>query len=159
MIKVAATSTDVRKEKIMNMLHRIAHNQSPTLQQFGIQIGTGFTNVPARILPAPKLEYNNSKIVQPSKGQWRSDNFQFLQPMAMTRYAVLVLDRYDQTSAVRKFCETVSSCSTRSDKVSFNQIIKSIPFLAYRSTILPVSMEWPLTRNTTPIGWIHFPEP
>lgn len=108
MIRVAATSTDIRKQKIMEMLQRIAHNQSPTLKEFGIQVGTGFTNVPARILPAPTLEYNFNRTIVPSKGQWRIDNVQFLQPVAMTRYAILVLDRYDQNNAVRSFAECVS---------------------------------------------------
>lgn len=106
MIKVAATSTDERKQKIMNMLRQITHNQSPTLKQFGIQVGTEFTNVPARILTAPTLEYSNNKTVVPAKGQWRVDNLQFLTPKALTRYAVLIMDR--NVRDVRQFCECVS---------------------------------------------------
>lgn len=105
MIKVAATSTDVRKQKIMSMLQQIAHNQSPTLNQFGIQLGTAFANVPARILPAPTLEYRNKTVV-PAKGQWRIDNLQFLQPMTLTRYGVLIMDR--NVRDVRQFCDYVS---------------------------------------------------
>lgn len=106
MIKVAATSTDERRQKIMDMLRQITHNQSPTLKQFGIQVSTEFANVPARILPAPTLEYNNNKTVVPAKGQWRVDNLQFLQPKALTRYAVLIMDR--NVRDVRQFCECVS---------------------------------------------------
>lgn len=108
MIKVAATSTDERKNKIMDMLKRIAHNQSPTLKQFGIQVGTGFTNVPARILPAPKLQYSNDRTIVPVKGQWRVDNLQFLQPQTLTKYAVLVMDRQVRDGDVRQFCDLVS---------------------------------------------------
>ncbi|XP_037047779.1 protein argonaute-2 isoform X2 [Bradysia coprophila] len=108
MIKVAATSTDVRKDKIMEMLQRIAHNQSPTLKEFGIEVGNGFTNVPARILPAPTLEYKDNRTIVPAKGQWRIDGLQFLTPMSMTRYAVLVMDRYVQDNSVRSFCECIN---------------------------------------------------
>lgn len=108
MIKVAATSTDIRKNKIMDMLKMIAHNQSPTLKQFGIEVGTGFTNVPARILPAPTLEYKGEKTVKPFKGQWRIDQCQFLNPMNLTRYAVLILDRSVREGDVKQFCGKVS---------------------------------------------------
>lgn len=108
MIKIAATSTDVRRSKIMDMLKRIAHNESPTLKQFGIEVGSGFTNVPARVLPAPVLEYQNNKTVMPAKGQWRIDNLQFLQPVTLTRYGVLVMDKYVRDGDVRQFCDFVS---------------------------------------------------
>lgn len=107
MIKVAATSTDVRRDKIMDMLRRISHNQSPALNQFGINVGNEFLNVPARVLDAPTLQYKNS-TVRPAKGQWRIDNLQFLNPMTLTRYAVLVMDKYVRENDVRQFCDFVS---------------------------------------------------
>lgn len=107
MIKVAATSTDVRKDKIMEMLRRISHNQSSALNQFGINVGSEFLNVPARVLDAPTLQYKND-TVRPAKGQWRIDNLQFLNPMTLTRYAVLVMDKYVRENDVRQFCDFVS---------------------------------------------------
>lgn len=121
MIKVAATSTDVRKQKIMDMLLKMSHNQSPTLNQFGIKVGTGFTNVPARILPAPTLEYRNRTVI-PSRGQWRIDGLQFLQPMTLTRYGVLVMVKYIRECDVRQFCDYVSAIffSLRKKKLKFD---------------------------------------
>lgn len=104
---MAATSTDERRNKIMDMLKKIAHNSAPTLNQFGISLGTEFTNVPARILDAPTLQYKNN-TVRPSKGQWRIDNLQFLAPVTLTMYVVLVMDKYVREGDVRQFCDYVS---------------------------------------------------
>lgn len=49
-IKTAATSTDVRKQKIMALLQKITHNQSPVIRGFGLSIDGDFTKVPARLL-------------------------------------------------------------------------------------------------------------
>lgn len=109
MIKVAATSTDERRKKIMDMLNQISHNQSPTLQHFGITVGNNFANAPARILDAPSLEYGNGKTVRPAKGQWRIDNLQFWQVNPkQQKYAILILDKYANDNSVRDFCNAVS---------------------------------------------------
>lgn len=49
-IKTAATSTDVRKQKIMKLLSQITHNQSPVIRGFGLSIDGDFTKVPVRQL-------------------------------------------------------------------------------------------------------------
>lgn len=119
MIKVAATSTDVRKEKIMDMLQKIAHNQSSTLKQFGISVGSEFSRIPARILDAPTLEYKNGRTIVPSKGQWRIDRLEFLQPKNVTRFAVLILDKYVRD--VRDFCMWVSIVDQQMERFIFKR--------------------------------------
>lgn len=109
MIRESATSTDIRKQKILDMLKKIAHNESKTLQKFGINVGKDFTRVKARILDAPTLEYGNNRTVVPSKGQWRIDNVKFLKSSSLTKYAVLILDRNSNIeNDVRNFCKMVS---------------------------------------------------
>lgn len=49
-IRTAATSTDDRKQKIMNLLRQITHNQSPVIQGFGLNVDGDFIKVPARQL-------------------------------------------------------------------------------------------------------------
>lgn len=49
-IKIAATSTDLRKQKIMNLLRQITHNQSPVIRGFGLSIDGDFTKVQPRLL-------------------------------------------------------------------------------------------------------------
>ncbi|XP_031627620.1 protein argonaute-2 [Contarinia nasturtii] len=77
LIREAATSTDIRKQKIMQLLQQIQHNQCPTIKGFGINIDTNFTKVPARQLAAPALQYKNS-VINPMKGVWRAENETFL---------------------------------------------------------------------------------
>lgn len=60
-IKTAATSTDVRKDKIMNLLRQITHNQSPVIRGFGLGIEGEFTKVPARQLGTTRLQNSIAK--------------------------------------------------------------------------------------------------
>lgn len=107
MIKVAATSTDVRRKKIMDLLRGINHNACPTLQQFGVNVATEFSTINARVLDAPKLEYAGKKIVQPSKGVWNAAGH-FLFPVTLTNWAVLTLDQRCYENNTLGFVERVS---------------------------------------------------
>ncbi|XP_073837343.1 protein argonaute-2-like isoform X3 [Musca autumnalis] len=78
MIRFAATSTNRRKEKIMDMLQYFEHNASRIVQSFGIQIGSSFIKVPIRILPTPFMEYLNGQTVTTNRGAWRMDRQKFL---------------------------------------------------------------------------------
>lgn len=111
MIKLAATPTDERRRKIMDMLQRIAHNQSPTLKQFGVRVGSEFAQIPARVLNTPELEYKNGKTVIPVQGRWRTDNTQFLITKPLSKYAVLIMDKYVHDNQVKEFCALVSYVS------------------------------------------------
>lgn len=107
MIKEAATNTDIRRQKIMDMLRNIAHNQSPALNEFGINVGDKFTQIEGRVLNPPTLEYFGNRQVVPFRGQWRADKFLFSK--TLTRYAVLILDRKVQSHHIRPFCSKVRS--------------------------------------------------
>ncbi|KRG06072.1 protein argonaute-2 isoform X2 [Drosophila mojavensis] len=80
MIRFAATSTDERKKKIMDLLKYFHHNTDLTISRFGIRISSDFITVNSRLLTAPQLEYRNSKFALPSNGAWRMDRCQFLKP-------------------------------------------------------------------------------
>lgn len=87
-IRFAATSTDERKKKIMDLVNQIRHNNSSTIQGFGLGIDTNFTKVPARQLEAPKIQYGNRTLV-PSRGVWRGEGMQFLMPERATAWSIL----------------------------------------------------------------------
>ncbi|XP_064540051.1 protein argonaute-2 [Drosophila montana] len=78
MIKFAATSTNERKAKIMDLLAYFKHNNDPVISRFGIHIASDFITVSTRLLPAPQLEYKNKNFARPFNGSWRMDNLQFL---------------------------------------------------------------------------------
>lgn len=106
MIKQAATSTDVRRKKIMDLLRNINHNACPTLQQFGVSVATDFSKVPARVLDPPVLEYANQKKAFPKKGVWEGGGH-FLFPVTLTNWAVLTLDQRTYENGVRDFTSMV----------------------------------------------------
>ncbi|KAH8330052.1 hypothetical protein KR067_002477, partial [Drosophila pandora] len=90
MIKFAATSTNVRKEKIMHLLDFFKHNLDPTISRFGIRIANDFIVVHTRTLNAPQLEYKDNKWASPRNGSWRMDNMKFLEPKIKAhKWAVL----------------------------------------------------------------------
>ncbi|XP_068154960.1 protein argonaute-2 [Drosophila tropicalis] len=90
MIKYAATSTNQRKEKIMNFLKYIQHNQDPTISRFGIRIVGDFITVHTRTLSPPQVEYKNKYMTSVRNGSWRMDNAKFLElPTKNHKWAVL----------------------------------------------------------------------
>lgn len=106
MIREAATSTDVRKQKIMDMLRRIQYNQSNAVTGFGLTVGDRFAEIPARILDAPMLQYNG-RAIKPQRGEWRGENAGFLEAQKVINWGVLMLDNRTRESDVRDMCEMV----------------------------------------------------
>lgn len=80
MIKYTATPTNVRKDKIMQLLHYFDHNANPVTRAFGLHLGTNFVKVHMRLLPPPLIEYYQGKTIYVCKGAWRPDNVSFLKP-------------------------------------------------------------------------------
>lgn len=99
MIRISATSTDVRKQKIMDILSQINYNACKTVQDFGLQVDNKFAEIPARILEAPSLNYANGSI-KPRDGVWRPDNKHFLDPKTNVNFGFLNMDRRTQRSNV-----------------------------------------------------------
>ncbi|XP_055692716.1 protein argonaute-2 [Lutzomyia longipalpis] len=103
MIKETATSTDVRKERILNILRKANFDASPIVRDFGIGVGNEFVDVDARILNAPKLEYANKKEVLPNKGVWYNDKF--IVPTTIDSWAILVLQFRPDMFAIDTFAK------------------------------------------------------
>lgn len=107
MIREAATRTDVRKQKIIDLLRTLNPNASRAVQQFGLRLNTSFANVKARVIGPPMLEYGGKTMVKPKFGVWRAENFAFIAPQEATVWGVLTLTRVDR-SLVENFCQTVN---------------------------------------------------
>lgn len=63
----------------MNLINQIKHNESPTIQGFGLHVDPNFIKVDARQLEPPKIQYGN-RIIEPMKGVWRGESMQFFLP-------------------------------------------------------------------------------
>lgn len=93
MIKYAATSTNVRKRKIMNLLQYFQHNLDPTISRFGIRIANDFIVVSTRVLSPPQVEYHSKRFTMVKNGSWRMDGMKFLEPKPKAhKCAVLYCD-------------------------------------------------------------------
>lgn len=63
----------------MNLINQIKHNESRTIQGFGLEVDKNFIKVDARQLEPPKIQYGN-RTIEPTKGVWRGESMEFLIP-------------------------------------------------------------------------------
>uniref|UniRef100_A0A1L8DX68 Putative germ-line stem cell division protein hiwi/piwi n=1 Tax=Nyssomyia neivai TaxID=330878 RepID=A0A1L8DX68_9DIPT len=106
MIRETATSTDVRKKNILDIVHEVKFNKSPIVSNFGISVGDKFIDIDARILNAPMIEYSNRKTVLPRDGVWRNE--QFIVPTTIQKWAILVLDYRANILNITNFAEQLA---------------------------------------------------
>ncbi|KAH8360426.1 hypothetical protein KR200_004639 [Drosophila serrata] len=93
MIKVAATSTNERKAKIMDLLKFFHHNLDPTIGRFGLRIANDFIMVHTRTLAPPQVEYQGNKCCPVRNGSWRIDNMRFLKANPKVhKWAIMFFD-------------------------------------------------------------------
>lgn len=92
MIRHAATSTDIRKRKIVDGIARANYNNHPCVKEFGFSVGNEFQKLDARVLQPPQIQYAQ-RIVPVSRGVWRSD--QFVAPVTIKNWTMVgVVPRY-----------------------------------------------------------------
>lgn len=91
MIRVAATSTDVRKQKIMNAIGNARFNDGPSVREFGFSVSNQFEQLDGRVLDPPNLQYN-PQVVKPSRGVWRNDRTMFKDAKSLNKWAILGID-------------------------------------------------------------------
>lgn len=107
MIREAATSTDVRKNKILNILNQIKYNDASSVRGFGLKVDDKFAEIPARILEPPMLQYKD-RTIRPQRGEWRPENMHFITPKEAVQWGVLILDNRVRESDVDGVCRMVS---------------------------------------------------
>lgn len=109
MIREAATSTDIRKDKILRILNQIKYNEADSVKGFGLRVDNEFAEIPARILDPPILAYAGNRTVRPARGEWRAENMEFIVPQKNINWGVLMLDNRVQESQVHDLCKMVSA--------------------------------------------------
>ncbi|XP_012168271.2 protein argonaute-2 isoform X1 [Bombus terrestris] len=94
MIRETATNTQIRKEKILNGFAKMDLNHQPSLlNEFHFSVRGEFEKVPARVLEAPKLQYNDRQV-DVFKGTWRADKFLKPCDLPENSWTILSLDGY-----------------------------------------------------------------
>ncbi|XP_064212606.1 argonaute-2b isoform X2 [Tribolium castaneum] len=99
MIRKAATSTDVRKDKIMQTLRTANYNNDPCIREFGFSVSNNFEKLDARVLNPPSLLYADNAQIKPSKGVWRADRNRFLVGATINKWTIASGTRYPSRDA------------------------------------------------------------
>lgn len=73
----------------MRLVNKIQHNRSKIIQDFGVQLDAEFAKVAARCLQAPKIQYDNNRLVDVANGVWRGEGMPFLLPKEANKWAIL----------------------------------------------------------------------
>lgn len=100
-IKFSATSTDVRKQKIRDLLRRIDYQTNPVISGFGIEVNTNFQTIDGRVINPPQIKYKNS-LVTPAKGVWREGKFLDASRDPI-RFCIINCDDRTQSAALMDF--------------------------------------------------------
>ncbi|KAJ9582418.1 hypothetical protein L9F63_003271, partial [Diploptera punctata] len=97
MIKQTATSTTERKRKILESLKSVRLNDDCVVKEFGLSVCDKFEKVEARILDAPRLEYN----MNTRRGVWRVKSF--IATNNLTNWIMLNLTDNTRLDEIRRF--------------------------------------------------------
>lgn len=89
MIRMTATPPGTRFKEIGTNVTALVNDNNSVAPSFGIQIDTKPVELEGRVLSAPQIVYNSSKVVQPRDGQWMLQGSQFLSPATLNSWAVL----------------------------------------------------------------------
>ncbi|XP_017150991.2 protein argonaute-2-like [Drosophila miranda] len=76
-VDIAATSTNARKAKILELLRHFDHSANPTISRLGFRLNTDFIVVQTRVLDPPLIQYRNKASASVRSGLWHIDRSQF----------------------------------------------------------------------------------
>ncbi|PIA35484.1 hypothetical protein AQUCO_03500088v1 [Aquilegia coerulea] len=115
LLRATCQRPHARERDILGMVRRNAYNNNPYAEEFGIKIGDHLASVEARVLPAPRLKYNDTgreKDCLPSFGQWNMMNKKLLNGGMVHNWMCLNFSRNVQDAVARGFCfELAQMCN------------------------------------------------
>lgn len=117
MIKLSATSTEVREKKIMDHLGKV--NYDAELRDFGIDIRKEFEKVKGRVIDPPGLKYSNG-FTKPAKGVWKGGDFVRPAEGEEIKWAIINCDGYTTRAGLDELEKRIST-GARSKKIKFSQ--------------------------------------
>ncbi|XP_022680325.1 protein argonaute 1C isoform X2 [Setaria italica] len=100
-----------RERDIIRMVKHNAYEKDDYAQEFGIKISDRLASVEARILPAPRLKYNETgreKDCLPRVGQWNMMNKKMVNGGKVRSWICVNFARNVQESVVRGFCHELA---------------------------------------------------
>jgi len=104
MIKHAAQRPMDRSASIKQWFAKLNFAAQPKLQQWGLEVRPQMMEVPARVLPTPKVTYKGGKTLNCAFGGWNLRGVGFTRPgRPLKSWAVLSLDRQYGSQQMRGF--------------------------------------------------------
>ncbi|KAF5277709.1 hypothetical protein FQR65_LT03689 [Abscondita terminalis] len=104
MIKIAATSTTDRKQKIMQGIRTANYSTDSCAGEFNILVNQDFAKIQARILEPPSLQYNNRQVI-PRAGVWRADKFS--SPGVLSNWSIVCVDDRTRPQSLQEFAQSM----------------------------------------------------
>lgn len=83
------------------------YGADPMLCSFGISIGSQFTQVEGRTLPAPRLKVGNGEDFFPRGGRWNFNNKKLVEPVQIEHWAIV---NFSARCDIRSLCNNLIRC-------------------------------------------------
>ncbi|KAF8686896.1 hypothetical protein HU200_043403 [Digitaria exilis] len=100
-----------RERDIIQMMNHNSYHEDPYAKEFGIKISERLASVEARILPAPRLKYNETgreKDCLPRVGQWNMMNKKMVNGGRVRSWICVNFARNVQESVASGFCRELA---------------------------------------------------
>ncbi|KAL9451109.1 hypothetical protein AB3S75_012790 [Citrus x aurantiifolia] len=88
-------------------MRRNNYGADQMLRSFGISIGSQFTQVEGRTLPAPKLKVGNGEDFFPRGGRWNFNNKKLVEPIQIKWWAIV---NFSARCDIRSLCNNLIRC-------------------------------------------------
>ncbi|KAG0279423.1 argonaute 1 [Linnemannia exigua] len=115
MLRAASMKPDARIRKIAQSIQTLDFRNNQFLQAFGMNISDRMSNVPARILPAPRIEFARGVKAEPRQGSWELNaSQQYLGGVTLRSWGIIVfenegrLQRFKVEGFVRRLVQVLS---------------------------------------------------
>ena len=105
-IKQAAQKPEAKRAYINEVHAHIAPRSKEMLDCWGLTLGSGMTEVNARVLPPPKLQYGGQCVDPGPQGQWNLIRTKFFEARPLNYWAVASMMRREEcesTNSLREF--------------------------------------------------------
>ncbi|KAJ7518760.1 hypothetical protein O6H91_20G006800 [Diphasiastrum complanatum] len=110
--KITCCMPQDRLQKTHQIAQDLISNSSRYLKEFGVMVNRNMTEVPARVLPPPKIQFKNS-VENPSNGSWNLRGKVLFQACKRIKaWSLINFDNMLYPNTINKFCnEFVRSCT------------------------------------------------
>ncbi|KAH9686798.1 protein argonaute 4B [Citrus sinensis] len=96
-----------RMGALTEAMKRNNYGADQMLRSFGISIGSQFTQVEGRTLPAPRLKVGNGEDFFPRGGRWNFNNKKLVEPMQIKWWAIV---NFSARCDIRSLCNNLIRC-------------------------------------------------